>query len=67
MTAPDRPPARTAVRGASRAPRTAVRITSRSQRALPLVKQVIRELAIDSDFWFDDVWIADRSMIAHDH
>jgi hypothetical protein len=30
----------------------------RLRAALPLVKQVIRDLAADSDFWFDNVWIA---------
>ena len=30
----------------------------RLRAALPLVKQVIRDLAADSDFWSDDVWIA---------
>ncbi|HCU95193.1 MAG TPA: IS982 family transposase, partial [Actinobacteria bacterium] len=33
----------------------------RLRAALPLVKQVIRDLAADSDFWFDDVWIADST------
>src|SRR5258705_10699366 len=31
--------------------------------ALPLVKQVIRDLAADSDFWFDNVWIADSTPV----
>ncbi len=30
----------------------------RLRAALPVVKQVIRDLAADSDFWFDNVWIA---------
>ena len=33
----------------------------RLRAALPLVKQVIRDLAADSDFWFDTVWIADST------
>jgi Transposase DDE domain len=35
----------------------------RLRAALPLVKQVIRDLATDSDFWFDDVWIADSTPV----
>jgi hypothetical protein len=35
----------------------------RLRAALPLVKQVIRALAADSDFWFDDVWIADSTPV----
>jgi hypothetical protein len=35
----------------------------RLRAALPLVKQVIRDLAIDSDFWFDDVWVADSTPV----
>jgi hypothetical protein len=35
----------------------------RLRAALPLVKQVIRELATDSDFWFDDTWIADSTPV----
>src|SRR5438105_5611524 len=35
----------------------------RLRAALPLVKQVIRDLAADSDFWFDDVWIADSTPV----
>jgi hypothetical protein len=31
--------------------------------ALPLAKQVIRDLAADSDFWFDNVWIADSTPV----
>ena len=30
----------------------------RLRAALPLVKKVIRDLARDSDFWFDNHWIA---------
>jgi hypothetical protein len=35
----------------------------RLRAALPLVRQVIRDLAIDSDFWFDNVWIADSAAV----
>ena len=35
----------------------------RLRAALPLVKQAIRDLAADSDFWFDDVWIADSTPV----
>jgi hypothetical protein len=35
----------------------------RLRAALPLVKQVIRDLAADSDFWTDDVWIADSTPV----
>jgi hypothetical protein len=35
----------------------------RLRAVLPLVKQVIRELAADSDFWLDDVWIADSTPV----
>jgi Transposase DDE domain len=35
----------------------------RLRAALPLVKQVIRDLAADSDFWSDDVWIADSTPV----
>jgi hypothetical protein len=35
----------------------------RLRAALPLVKRVIRALAADSDFWFDDVWIADSTPV----
>ena len=35
----------------------------RLRAALPLVKQVIRDLATDSDFWLDDVWIADSTPV----
>lgn len=33
----------------------------RLRSALPLVKRVIRELAMDSGFWFDNHWITDSS------
>ncbi len=35
----------------------------RLRAALPLIKQVIRELAADSDFWLDTVWIADSTPV----
>jgi hypothetical protein len=35
----------------------------RLRAALPLVRQVIRDLAADSDFWSDDVWIADSTPV----
>jgi hypothetical protein len=35
----------------------------RLRAALPLVKQVIRDLAADSDCWLDDVWIADSTPV----
>jgi hypothetical protein len=35
----------------------------RLRAALPLVKQVIRDLAADSDFWLDDVRIADSTPV----
>ena len=35
----------------------------RLRAALPLVKQVIRDLAADSDFWSDDVQIADSTPV----
>jgi len=35
----------------------------RLRAALPLVKQVIRGLAADSDFWLDDVWITDSTPV----
>jgi Transposase DDE domain len=31
--------------------------------ALPLVKRMIRELAMDSDFWTDNVWITDSTPV----
>jgi hypothetical protein len=35
----------------------------RLRAALPLVKQMIRELATDSDFWFDTHWIVDSTPV----
>jgi Transposase DDE domain len=35
----------------------------RLRAALPLVKRVIRELAADTAFWFDDVWITDSTPV----
>lgn len=35
----------------------------RLRAALPLVKRVIRELARDSDFWFDNQWIVDSTPV----
>jgi hypothetical protein len=35
----------------------------RLRAALPLIKQTIRDLAADSDFWFDNVWIADSTPV----
>jgi Transposase DDE domain len=35
----------------------------RLRAALPLVKRVIRELAQDSDFWTDTVWIVDSTPV----
>jgi hypothetical protein len=35
----------------------------RLRAALPLIKQMIRDLAADSDFWFDNVWIADSTPV----
>ncbi|GAA1558924.1 IS982 family transposase [Actinomadura kijaniata] len=35
----------------------------RLRSALPLVKRVIRLLAVDTDFWLDDVWIADSTPV----
>jgi hypothetical protein len=35
----------------------------RLRAALPLVKRIIRELARDSDFWTDTVWIADSTPV----
>ena len=37
--------------------------SKRLRAALPLVRQVIRDLAADSDFWFDNVWIADSTPV----
>jgi hypothetical protein len=35
----------------------------RLRAALPLVKRMIRELARDSDFWFDNHWIVDSTPV----
>jgi hypothetical protein len=35
----------------------------RLRSALPLVKRMIRELATDSDFWFDNHWIVDSTPV----
>ncbi|MFJ4190542.1 hypothetical protein [Kitasatospora sp. NPDC089509] len=35
----------------------------RLRAALPLVKRMIRELATDSDFWTDTVWITDSTPV----
>ncbi|TMQ79652.1 IS982 family transposase [Actinomadura soli] len=35
----------------------------RLRSALPLVKRIIRMLAADTDFWLDDVWIADSTPV----
>jgi hypothetical protein len=35
----------------------------RLRAALPLVRQPIRDPAADSDFWFDNVWIADSTPV----
>lgn len=35
----------------------------RLRAALPLLKRVIRELAMDSDFWFDNHWITDSTPV----
>ena len=35
----------------------------RLRAALPLVKRMIRELAMDSDFWFDNHWITDSTPV----
>jgi hypothetical protein len=35
----------------------------RLRAALPLVKAMIRDLAADSDFWLDDVWITDSTPV----
>ncbi|WP_443055424.1 IS982 family transposase [Streptomyces sp. NBC_00704] len=35
----------------------------RLRAALPLVKRMIRELAMDSDFWTDTVWITDSTPV----
>jgi hypothetical protein len=35
----------------------------RLRNALPLVKQVVRDLAVDTDFWFDTHWITDATPV----
>jgi hypothetical protein len=35
----------------------------RLRAALPVIKRVIRELAQDSDFWFDSCWIVDSTPV----
>lgn len=35
----------------------------RLRSALPLLKRMIRELAMDSDFWFDNHWIVDSTPV----
>ena len=35
----------------------------RLRAALPLLKTAMRELATDSDFWHDDVWIIDSTPV----
>lgn len=35
----------------------------RLRAALPLVKRITRELAVDTAFWFDDVWITDSTPV----
>ena len=35
----------------------------RLRAALPLIKRMIRELAMDSDFWFDQHWIVDSTPV----
>lgn len=35
----------------------------RLRAALPLVKRLVRELAMDSDFWTDTVWITDSTPV----
>jgi hypothetical protein len=35
----------------------------RLRSALPRIKQVIRDLAMDTDFWFDPVWITDSTPV----
>jgi len=37
--------------------------SKRLKSALPLLKRMIRELAMDSDFWTDTVWIADSTPV----
>jgi len=35
----------------------------RLRAALPLIRRMIRELAMDSDFWFDNHWIVDSTPV----
>jgi len=35
----------------------------RLRSALPLIKRIIRELAADTAFWFDTVWITDSTPV----
>jgi hypothetical protein len=35
----------------------------RLRSAIPLLKRMIRELAMDSDFWFDNHWIVDSTPV----
>jgi hypothetical protein len=35
----------------------------RLRSALPLVKRIIRDLARDSDFWYDNHWIVDSTPV----
>ncbi|MFI6882075.1 hypothetical protein ACIBI2_04220 [Streptosporangium canum] len=35
----------------------------RPRAALPLIKRLIRKLAMDSDFWFDNHWIVDSTPV----
>ncbi|MFE2185699.1 IS982 family transposase, partial [Streptomyces sp. NPDC059455] len=35
----------------------------RLRAAFPLIKRIIRELAVDTAFWFDDVWITDSTPV----
>lgn len=37
--------------------------SKRLRAALPLIKRMIRELAMDSDFWTDTVWITDSTPV----
>ncbi len=37
--------------------------SKRLRMALPLIKRVIRELAADTAFWVDDVWITDSTPV----
>jgi len=37
--------------------------SKRLRSALPLLKRMIRELAMDSDFWFDNHWVVDSTPV----